>query len=300
MIDSKLKFYYKISQKSGQVKMLREICFQLQKETSDILQEKMESLLTDLAVHGVKVSGLQTEGEDGVNPGEETMYITDSGNVYNALRREGHYVLPCFHEDNRGESFSGAVYAVEKLEETDFASLDMAYRRLAGLPWEILETERLFVRETTTEDVDSFYRIYAEPAITEYMENLFADRDEEIAYTQSYIETVYAFYGYGLWTVLEKDSGAVVGRAGISWREGYNLPELGFVIGVPWQGQGYAFEVCSAILDYAKEELEMTRVQALVRPGNGKSLKLCGKLGFAYCEETELDGEKHLVFVKEL
>lgn len=280
--------------------MLKEICFRLQKETADVLREKMKPLLADLAAHGVNVSGLRAAGEDMVHPREETMYITDLGSTYDVLQSEGCHVLPCLHENNREETFPGAVYAVEKIEEADFASMDMAYRRLAGLPWEILTTNRCVVRETTVEDVDSFYRIYADSSVTEYMGDLFADRDEEIAYTKEYTEKVYAFYGYGMWTVLEKESGAVIGRAGISWREGYDLPELGFVFGVSWQGKGCAFEVCSAILDYAGEELLMEEVQALVRPGNERSLKLCERLGFAYKGETELDGMRHLVFVKEL
>ena len=161
----------------------------------------------------------------------QPLYITDQAQVYEALQRQGCYVLPYLHENNRGESFPGALYAVEKLEEMDEESFDLAYRRLAGLPWNILTTGRCAVRETTVEDVDSFYRIYAEPSITEYMENLFADRDEEAAYIKDYIEKVYTFYGYGMWTVLEKKSGEVIGRAGITWREGYDLPELGFEIG---------------------------------------------------------------------
>lgn len=156
------------------------------------------------------------------------------------------------------------------------------------------------MRETTVEDVDDFYRIYAETSITEYMENLFADRDEEIAYTRDYIEKVYAFYGYGMWTVLEKESGAVIGRAGIIWREGYDVPELGFVIGVPWQGRGYAYEVCKAILLYAKEELLMEQVQALVRTENEKSLRLCEKLGLERVGEVWEDGALHVRLLRKL
>lgn len=280
--------------------MLKEICFRLQKETADVLREKMKPLLADLAAHDVNVSGLRAAGEGVVHLREETMYITDLGSTYDVLQSEGCHVLPCLHENNREETFPGAVYVVEKIEEADFASMDMAYRRLAGLPWEILTTRRCAVRETTVEDVDSFYRVYADPSVTAYMEDLFADRDEEIAYTKEYREKVYAFYGYGMWTVLERESGEVIGRAGISWREGYDLPELGFVFGVPWQGQGYAFEVCSAILDYAREELLMEEVQALVRPENERSIKLCERLGFVRKGETKLDGMRHLVFVKEL
>lgn len=231
---------------------------------------------------------------------EQPLYVTDQAEVYTALRKKGFYVLPCLCEENRNESFPGALYAVEKLEELDFASLDRIYRRLAGLPWEILETDRLLVRETTVKDVESFYRIYEEPSVTAYMEALCEERDEETAYIESYIETVYAFYGYGMWTVLEKAGGEVIGRAGISWREGYDLPELGFVIGVPWQGRGYALEVCEGILNYARETLEMKEIQALVRPGNERSIKLCNKLGFMPGGETMAEGVGHLVFTKEL
>lgn len=268
--------------------MLKKVCFMFSRETACRLKKEIDALEKDLTEHGL------------VREGQDILYVTDQAGVYAALRSKGCYVLPYLHGNNREESFSGASYAVERLEEMDAESFDLAYRRLAGLPWEILGTERLLVRETTVQDVDSFYRIYAEPSITEYMENLFRDRDEEIAYTESYIKTVYAFYGYGMWTVLEKGSGKVVGRAGITWREGYGLPELGFVIGVPWQGRGYAFEVCAAILDYAREELLMKKVQALVRPGNERSLRLCEKLGFAVSGETGAAGERHLLLVKEL
>lgn len=232
--------------------------------------------------------------------GQDILYITDQEKTYAALRKEGKYVLPCYHEGNRSAVFLGARYAVEDFEELDDRFLERAYRRLKGLPWEILRTDRCMIRETTVEDVDSFYRIYEDSSITEYMEPLFEDRDEETAYIKDYIEKVYAFYDYGMWTILEKASGQVIGRAGISLREGYDLPELGFVIGAPWQGRGYAFEVCAAILKYAREELKMERMQALVQPGNEKSLGLCGKLGFVCSGETELDGERHLLLTKKL
>lgn len=232
--------------------------------------------------------------------GKDTLYITDESEMYASLRKKGCYVLPYLHEGSREEDFPGAVWLVEDSEELDRESLEPVYRRLAGLPWDILETGRCRVRETMVEDVDSFYQIYAEPSITEYMENLFADREEEIARTKDYIDKVYGFYGCGMWTVLEKEHGMVIGRAGIIWRAGYDLPELGFVIGVPWQKKGYAFEVCEAILAYAKEELSMERVQALVRTGNEKSLRLCEKLGFVRSGETEVDGEWHFLLVKEL
>ncbi len=249
---------------------LRKVCF--------MLREKME------------------EEPEEAEPQEGVLYVTDLGEVYTALQQRGCFVLPYLHEKNRNESFPGAFYAVERLEEMDYTSFDLAYCRLAGLPWNILETKRLMVRETTVGDVDSFYRIYQDPSVTAYMENLFADRDEEIAYIRDYIRKVYAFYGYGMWTVMEKGSGEIIGRAGISWREGYDLPELGFVIGVPWQRQGYAYEVCRAILVYAWKELGIGQIQALVMEGNERSAKLCKKLGFSRIGTVWEDGAAHILF----
>lgn len=230
------------------------------------------------------------------------LYVSDSGTLCRELSGVGCCVLPYWHDYNREEIFDSGryFYIAERLEEMDYESLDMAYRRLAGLPWEILRTKRCIIRETAVEDVDAFYRIYQEPDITLYMEDLYSDRNEEIAYVQDYIKKVYHFYGYGMWTVAERENGQVIGRAGISWREGFELPELGFVIGVPWQRQGYAYEVCSAILAYARDELGMTRVQALVMIGNEKSWKLCEKLGFHRQQEVNLEGEIYTVFVLDL
>ncbi len=281
--------------------MLEKLVIKMEEE---ILQKnnlyRANGLLDELQGHGVEIT-IGDTGELSEEDMENTLYITDSEEEYRALRKRGRYVLPYRHEENTAADFTGALYVLEQIAEADYSTVDMAYRRLAGLPWEILQTGRCVIRETTLKDVEAFYRIYAEESITEYMENLFEDPEEEIAYTKDYIERVYGFYGYGMWTVLEKENGQVIGRAGVSWREGFDLPELGFVIGVPWQRQGYAYEVCSAILDYAKEELGMDRVQALVMEGNQRSEMLCQKLGFVESgERARLDREMYTVWIKNL
>lgn len=307
--------------------MLKKVILQIEE---DILQQKLlcgkSILLDDLREHGValvieqsKGAGSQAEesaaacnntgcGAECIkreemdamcdsmeNSLEELLYITDSEETYRELHRREKYVLPYRHEGNREAAFAGAMYVIEEIEEADYETVDLVYRRFAGLPWEILRTKRCIIRETTEADVDSFYNIYAEPEITRYMEDLYEDREEELAYVAEYREKVYGFYGYGMWTVLKRD-GTVIGRAGISWREGYELPELGFVIGVPWQRQGYAYEVCRAILDYAREQLGFTQVQALVMEGNEKSVALCRKLGFKRIGTAMEDGDSYIVY----
>lgn len=229
---------------------------------------------------------------DGIQDG--VLWITDSGETADYLGEHGCGVLVYLHEGNRDVSFKKAAYAFEDVRWLSMEYLESVYRRYAGIPWDILDTERCHIRETTEDDVDAFYQIYSEPSVTEYMENLYEDRDEEREYIRTYIEKVYAYYECGVWTVIEKKSGDIIGRAGVSYREGFEEPELGFVIGVPWQRQGYAYEVCRAILEYAKDELGFDRVQVLIDPENTVSIHFCEKLGFKDKESVVVDNIKYV------
>ena len=304
--------------------MLRKVVFALRDRTGNRLQLSLCSLIHDLKQHGIEVAYaicledkvhmeqcgaacseeclLRKYGSICAMEQEEpdTLYITDSSVQYRIWRQYGKYVLPYRHQWNQEDTFDGAEYIIESLEEVDHEVVDMAYRRLAGIPWEIFKTERCIVRETIVEDVDSLYEIYKEPAITEYMEDLYKDRDEEIAYIKDYRRRMYGFYGYGIWSILNRQDGKVIGRAGISWREEFDVPELGFVIGVRWQKQGYAYEVCSAILNYAWKDIGFKQIQALVMEHNEKSAALCRKLGFEDNGITVLENVRYILYKMQL
>lgn len=191
--------------------------------------------------------------------------------------------------ETEGERMS-VPYVATDPEELDEEYLLRVWQRQRGIPWKILETDRCVIRETIVEDVDAFYRIYAVPSITKYMEDLFEDPEEEIEYTKTYREKIYALYGYGIWTVLSKSDGSVIGRAGITNRKGYDLPEIGYMVAAPLQRQGIAEEVCRGIFRYAKEELGFDEVRVLTEPENEASLKLCEKLGVRWGENVTENG----------
>ncbi len=160
---------------------------------------------------------VETEGHRGV------LYLTDDAGTARGLREAGEAVLIYLHPGNRDQDFSGFLFAVEDPEELEPEYIERAYRRLKGLPWNILRTARCLIRETIPEDVESFYQIYSHPAITEYMEGLYPEVEEERQYVRDYIEKVYTFFGFGVWTVIERETGAVIGRAGFSYRAGAGL-----------------------------------------------------------------------------
>ena len=227
------------------------------------------------------------------------LYITDDPETARTFRDAGDAVMIYLHEGNREQDFSGFLYAAEDPENLDPEYAERVYRRQKGLPWRIAETERCLIRETTPEDVEAFYRIYSDPAITKYMEGLYPEIEQEKEYIREYIEKVYTFYEFGVWTVVKREGGEVIGRAGFAFREGYEEPELGFIIGVPWQHRGYGEEVCRRIMEYGWEALGFEKVQAMVELGNEASLKLCRKLGFRREETVVLQGKEYVRLVAE-
>lgn len=179
---------------------------------------------------------------------------------------------------------------VEGFEEVDFLFLQRIWQRHHKIPWTILETERLLVRELTLADIDDLFELYSYEGMTDYMEGLYP-YEEEYAYQKAYIESMYGFFGYGMWLVFEKKTGKLVGRAGVEHREELDGElELGYAIGTPWQGQGFATEVCEGILKYVQEELYFEEIVSLVEPANQASVHLLKKLGFFMEKELELDG----------
>ncbi len=236
--------------------------------------------------------GAEGELQDGVCAQEGILVVTDLPEVAARCVQNGCAVLGYLHEKNRDASFQGVRYLTEDISGVDPDFCETVYRRAHGIPRIILETKRCVVREIRSEDVDRLYEIYADPAVKQYIEPLFADRQEEITYTKNYIANVYGFYGYGMWIVEDRADGAVIGRAGIEPKE--DGAELGYVIAREYRNRGYATEVCRAVLAYAWAKLQLGEVCARVKKENAASVRVCEKLGMERvpCEKINVDTGK--------
>ncbi len=136
--------------------------------------------------------------------------------------------------------------------------------------------------------------------MTEYIDPLFPYETER-AYQSAYIENMYRFYGYGMWVVTDRGTGKMIGRVGIECREELGgVMELGYVIGKPYQRQGYATEVCSAILSYARDELGIREIFCFIDEGNEVSEIVARKLGFSLVDVAMIGGKRMLRYRLEI
>lgn len=72
----------------------------------------------------------------------------------------------------------------------------------------------------------------------------------------------------------------VVGAVGLKLQE--EVPELGYWLGVPYWGKGYATEALHAVIDYAFTDLAHEALQAGARVTNPASRRVLEKCGFQW------------------
>jgi RimJ/RimL family protein N-acetyltransferase len=103
-------------------------------------------------------------------------------------------------------------------------------------------------------------------------------------------------YGYGLWLVFPaRESYRLVGFAGFLCLE-EETPGLIYGVQPDFCGRGYATEAAGAVLRYAFEELDLTKVKADVDEPNAASVRVLEKLGMRRTGRAVVKGRPLLYF----
>ena len=100
-----------------------------------------------------------------------------------------------------------------------------------------------------------------------------------------------------MWLVGDRDTGELIGRVGFSHQDlGDDIVlEMVYIIGVPYQRQGYAKEVCEKLIEFARTNLsDFGTLNCFVEPGNTASHGLMEKLRFERIGMVKI-GEKMMV-----
>lgn len=82
-----------------------------------------------------------------------------------------------------------------------------------------------------------------------------------------------------------------MGICGLFKRENLEEPDLGYALLPDWRGRGYTTEAARAVLDEARNSLELECVNAIVSPGNAASIHLLQKLGMRRKGPIRMPGE---------
>ena len=141
----------------------------------------------------------------------------------------------------------------------------------------VLETERLVLRAPRYEDIKLVAKLANDRRIAE--NTLAIPYPYGVKDAESWIAATNTRPGEE--TFLIEREGDVVGACGFDLRGGPE-PEIGYWLGVPYWGQGYATEAVRAVIDHAFETRGHTALQAGARVSNPRSRRVLEKCGFQW------------------
>ena len=147
----------------------------------------------------------------------------------------------------------------------------------------ILETERLVLRRLALDDAAFLLELLNEPA---FLKNIGDRGARTLTDARRYIArgpvASYRKFGFGLYLVELKDSGAPIGICGLLKRDWLNDVDIGFAFLRRYWSQGYARESAAAVMHYGWTTLRLKRIVAITKPTNQASIALLEKLGLRF------------------
>ena len=159
-----------------------------------------------------------------------------------------------------------------------------------------IETERLTLRPMREADATALFEISQEPEVVRFVGDRHVPTLQETWRMVAAWIGHWALRGYGQWAIEERASGRFIGRAGIINPADWPGPEVGYLLGRPWWGRGYATEAARAAMDWGFHEIGFTDLISLIDPLNHASIAVATRLGETLRGETEIMGHHVLVY----
>ncbi|MGN7471248.1 GNAT family N-acetyltransferase [Brevibacillus sp. SAFN-007a] len=145
-----------------------------------------------------------------------------------------------------------------------------------------LSTERLLLRPMQPADAPALFTFWSDPNVSKHMNIEAMTRTKQAEDMISLINDLCAKDQACRWSIVLKDSGETIGSCGFnSFDFDHGRTEIGYELGYPYWGKGYATEAVRAVIGYGFFQLGLNRVEAKVEPENSGSIRVLRKLGFA-------------------
>lgn len=160
-----------------------------------------------------------------------------------------------------------------------------------GVDW-LIETERLRLRPVTVDDADLMLAIWNDPA---FIRNVSDRGIRTVEQAREAIEggaqKLFEDYGYGPYCMSLQSDGSMIGICGLFKRDNLEDPDIGFSVLPDYCGKGYAGEAAAAVVNFARNELGIAVLKAIVSPANAPSIGLIKKLGLTFDQMITMPGD---------
>jgi RimJ/RimL family protein N-acetyltransferase len=158
------------------------------------------------------------------------------------------------------------------------------------------QTERLSLRQLVADDEEAIFDLLGDPEAMRYFPRVFTRAEAGLWIARN--QQRYRIFGYGLWAVVQPETGELLGDCGPSWHEVNDelQLEVGYHFRRRYWGHGYATEAAQAVMHWCFDNLAVDRVISLIRPENEASRKVAERNGLVEFGKTTWRGYEHLIY----
>jgi len=146
-----------------------------------------------------------------------------------------------------------------------------------------IETERLILKNISPEDRDFVFALFSNEDVNAFLfdaepvENIQGADEIVTFYTKAEPRNMHR------WILVRKEDGAKLGTCGFHcWNKETGECDVGYDLYPDYWGKGYMSEALAAILQFAKNEMKVSKINACIYTENISSLKLAEKLDFSF------------------
>lgn len=144
----------------------------------------------------------------------------------------------------------------------------------------MLTTERLLLRSFTLEDAPQLHRLINSREVA--LNTLRIPFPYPEGEAERWISTHGERKNDHVFAVTLREDGKLVGCVGLHTKPDHNHAEIGYWIGVPYWGAGYATEAARAVMQFGFETLSLNRIFASHFSRNPASGRVLQKIGMRY------------------
>lgn len=144
-----------------------------------------------------------------------------------------------------------------------------------------MKTARLEFRRWRESDLDAARDIYADPEVMRFIP-VGPMNDEQILRMMARMNAEIDERGYGLWAVIDSNTGELLGESGLHYLPQTDEVEIAWLYRMRAWGRGFATEAARAVLDAAWTQHRLERVICLIDERNVRSVRVAERLGMRY------------------
>ncbi len=151
----------------------------------------------------------------------------------------------------------------------------------------MLESDRLAFRQYVLDDLPELIELRADPDVNRYLGGVRMQNPEALAKRIRFYISCYETHGFGMCPMILKETGEVIGTAGLQPLDGTDDIEVGYSLSPEYWGLGLASEAAIAWLGFGFHEKGLERIAGVATVENAASRHILEKIGMGY-EKTEM------------